>query len=137
MAKAKPKREKTLAAKREREEKPPQPKPGSKEEEEYEFELPPFDEPAFMRREVNSARASFYTLGIGFAAGLLALALLATGLNWALGWIPILVGMAALGPILRAAGFDEQVTAAKSLIGSYFMLFFTSLGIWIFGANFV
>ena len=107
------------------------------DEGDYEFELPAFDEKAFIRREVGSARASFYTIGMGLAAGLLALAILATDLNWQLGWIPILAAMAALAPILKRAGFSDEVVATKALIGSYFMMFFTSLGIWIFGANFI
>lgn len=108
-----------------------------KKDEEYEFELPAFDEEAFVRREVQSARASFYTLGLGFAAGLIALALLASGLNFLLGWIPILGAMAFLAPILKRAGFSDEVVAPKALVGGYFMLFFTALGIWIFGANFI
>lgn len=113
------------------------PKAKETEEGDYEFELPSFDEKAFIRREVGSARASFYTIGLGLAAGLIALALLAAGLDWKLGWLPILASMASLGPILKRAGFGDEVIATKALVGSYFMMFFTSLGIWIFGANFI
>lgn len=106
-------------------------------DEEYEFELPAFDEKAFMRREVQSARASFYSIGLGVAGGVIALGLLAAGLDWKLGWIPILGAIGALAPLLKNRGFTDEIVAPKALIGSYFMIFFTSLGIWLFGANFM
>lgn len=112
-------------------------KAAAEKEGEYEFELPEFDETAFMRREVASARASFYTIALGFLAGFLSLAVLAFGLDWRLGWLPIFASMVFLGPILRRAGFTDEIVAPKMLVGSYFMIFFTSLGIWIFGANFI
>lgn len=106
-------------------------------EEEYEFQLPEFDERAFMRREVASARTSFWTLGVGVIAGILSLGVSHLGLTWTLGWVPIIAAMGALRPLLQSVGFDEEVTTHKALIGNYFMLFFTALAIWILGVNLI
>lgn len=103
----------------------------------YEFKIPEFNEQAFVRREILSARASFYTLAIGTLAGVISTFLWAAPLAWQWGWVPILVGMLALRPILQALKFPEDVLAWKALIGSYFMLFFTGLSIWIIGVNLV
>lgn len=103
----------------------------------YEFRLPEFDEKAFIRREIEGARASFYTVGIGFAAGILSVVLLASGLDWKLGWLPIFGAMAALRPLLQKMNFSEEAVGWKSLLGSYFMLFFTALSVWIVGANLI
>jgi hypothetical protein len=101
----------------------------------YEFKLPEFDEKAFIRRELLSARASFYVLGLGTLAGVLATALYAAPIAWQWGWLPIVVGLVALRPILQALKFPEEVTSWKSLAGSFFMLFFTGLSVWILGVN--
>lgn len=104
----------------------------------YEFKLPVFDEKAFIRREVQGARASFYIIGAGVVAGILAVVLnLVAPDNWALGWLPIFGTMAALRPVLQRVGFDENVTSWKALAGSFFMLFFTALSVWIVGVNVV
>lgn len=103
----------------------------------YEFKLPKFDEQAFIRREVLSARASFYTLGLGFVAGLAAVAILASPLPWSWGWIAIFVSMFGLRPLLTAMKFPEEVTKWKALIGPFIMMFFTALAVWILGANLV
>lgn len=108
--------------------------PAAKDEE-YEFKLPEFDERAFMRREIESARASFWTLGLGLGAGLLALGVSLAHLDWRLGWLPVLAGMAALRPLLQRMGFSDDSTQLKALLGSYFMLFFTALAVWILGVN--
>lgn len=103
----------------------------------YEFKLPPFDEKAFIRREVQGAKASFYTVALGFAAGILStvVSLLVDPSAWMLGWIPILGTMALLRPILQKLGFSEEAVAWKALFGSFFMLFFTGLAVWIIGVN--
>lgn len=101
----------------------------------YEFKLPPFDERAFMRREVQAARASFWTLGLGVLAGLVAYAVFLTPLDWKYGWVPVFGSLLFLGPMLKRAGFNEDVTKPKALIGSYFMVFFTALAVWILGTN--
>lgn len=103
----------------------------------YEFKLPKFDEQAFIRREVLSARASFYTLGLGFLAGLAAVAILASPLAWSWGWAAIFLSMFALRPLLTAMKFPEDVTKWKALIGSFIMMFFTALAVWMLGANLV
>lgn len=110
----------------------------AKEEADYEFRLPAFDEQAFIRREVASAKASFWTIGLGFLLGLAALGVtvVAPGL-WQVGWLILAAGMLALKPLLQRLGFPEDVTTTKALIGSYFMLFFTGLAVWILGVNFV
>lgn len=102
----------------------------------YEFKMPDFDERAFVRREVQSARASFYTIGVGVLAGVLAtLVNVAAPERWQLGWLPILGSMFALRPVLQRFGFGEEATSWKALLGSSFMLFFTALSIWIVGVN--
>lgn len=103
----------------------------------YEFKLPAFDERAFMRREISSAKASFYTLGAGFLAGVLStvITVVAPPEQWQLGWIPIVAAMLSLRPLLQKLGFGEEATAWKALIGSYFMVFFTALAMWIAGVN--
>lgn len=106
-------------------------------EEDYKFELPPFDEKAFIRREVQSARASFWALGLGLLGGVLATALQAGGLDWKLGWFMLLLPLVALQPLLKARGFGEDVTKPKALVGSWFMIFFTGLSVWILGVNLV
>lgn len=110
---------------------------GGKVEEEYEFKLPAFDESKFIRREVQNAKASFYTLAIGVAAGILAVLTYVAPIPWYWGWLPILGSMALLRGILTRMGFGEEATAWKALIGSYFMLFFTGLALWILGVNLV
>jgi hypothetical protein len=112
-------------------------KASKKDDEGYEFKLPDFDEKAFIRREVESAKASFWTLGIGAAAGIAAYLLLVAGLDWRLGWLPILASLAFLRPLLQKVGFSEESTQPKALLGSYFMLFFTALALWILGVNLV
>lgn len=105
----------------------------------YEFKVPDFDERAFVRREVASAKASFYVLGVGILAGILAVAATRLGGpdNWALGWLPIFASMAVLRPALQRLGVGEDVTAWKALAGSYFMAFFTGLSVWILGVNMI
>lgn len=104
---------------------------------EYEFKLPPFDEKAFIRREVESARASFYAVGIGALGGIVATALQVAGLDWKYGWIPLLASLALLQPLLKARGYGEDATKPKALLGSFFMIFFTGLSVWILGVNVV
>lgn len=106
-------------------------------ESEYEFKLPDFDEQAFIRREIAGAKASFWALGIGALAGVLSVGLYATGLDWKLGWLPILLAVGGLGYALQRLGFSEEITKPKALIGSYFMVFFTALAVWIGGVNIV
>lgn len=103
----------------------------------YEFKLPTFDEKAFMRREIMQARASFWTVGIGTLVGLLAAVPPFVGFDFKWGWLIIGVGMLSLAPILKRAGFGEEVVKPKALFGSYFMLFFTALSVWILVVNFV
>ena len=110
----------------------------AEKEGDYEFKLPDFDEKAFIRREVQSARASFYTIGVGVLAGVLAVVLnLVAPERWMLGWLPVFGSMAALRPVLQRLGFGEEATSWKALAGSFFMLFFTALSIWIVGVNVV
>jgi len=120
------------AAKSKREE-----KADAKEAGDYEFKLPAFDERAFIRREILSARASFYTLGVGLGAGLLSVLLYAAPIPWYAGWAPILLSMVIIRPFLRRMRLPEDVTTPKAMIGSYFMLFFTGLAIWILGVNYL
>ncbi|HEX2021419.1 MAG TPA: hypothetical protein VHH36_01795 [Candidatus Thermoplasmatota archaeon] len=107
----------------------------AEEKGDYEFKLPPFDEKAFIRREIEAARASFWVVGVGVGAGLLAYGLFVAGLDWKFGWLAILVGLIALRPVLTRAGFSEDVTKPKALIGNYFMIFFTALAVWVLGVN--
>ncbi|HUR70303.1 MAG TPA: hypothetical protein VM370_13745 [Candidatus Thermoplasmatota archaeon] len=101
----------------------------------YEFKLPSFDEKAFIRREVQSARASFYTIALGVAAGVVAAALYYAPIPWYVGWLPIFASIVALRPMLQRFGFSDEVTAWKALLGSLMMLFFTGLAVWILGIN--
>lgn len=121
------------AAKSKREEKAVESK--SAEGGEYEFKLPAFDEQAFIRREIQSAKASFYTLALGLGAGLVSVLLYALPIPWYAGWLPIFGAMLGLRPLLAKMGFPEEVTAWKALAGSFFMLFFTALAVWILGVN--
>lgn len=110
------------------------PEPAAKDED-WEFELPPFDEHAFIRREVQGAKISFWTLGLGFVAGVLAYATSLFSVDWRLGWIPILAIMGGLRPLLQRLDFTDEATETKAMLGNYFMLIFTALGIWILGVN--
>ena len=110
----------------------------------YEFKLPAFDERAFIRREVLGARASFLMVGLGVAAGLasaLAWYLLPrpdTGdSKWMLSWLPLPLSLLVLRPLLVRLNFPEDVTKARALFGSYFMVFFTGLAVWILVINFL
>lgn len=105
---------------------------------EYEFKLPAFDEKAFVRREVLSARASFITVGLGVAAGILATLIqrIAGQAHWYFGWVALVASLLVLRPLLQRMKFPEEVTAPKALFGSLFMLFFTGLAIWVIGVNF-
>jgi hypothetical protein len=114
-----------------------------KEGGDYEFKLPNFDEKAFIRREVLSARASFITVGLGILAGIVAAILQfavdrdAGGPHWWLGLAPLLLSLLLLRPLLRTMGFPDDVTAPRALFGSLFMLFFTGIAIWVIGVNFL
>ena len=101
----------------------------------YEFKLPHFDEQAFIRRELLSARASFYTLGVGLLAGVASVATYLAPIPWYWGWLPIFAAIVGLRPLLARLKFPEEVWSWKALIGSYFMLFFTALAVWILGVN--
>jgi hypothetical protein len=101
------------------------------------FQIPTFDEQAFIRREVQSARASFYAVGLGVLGGVVATAIQALGADWKLGWIALVASLALLQPLLKARGFGEDVTKAKAIAGSLFMVFFTGLSVWILGVNVV
>lgn len=104
----------------------------------YEFKLPPFDEKAFIRREIQSAKASFWTVGLGIVAGIVSTVVwLIPNTAWWYGWFPIVVAVGALRPLLLRLNFSEEIVAPKALIGSYFMLFFTGLSIWVLAVNFV
>jgi hypothetical protein len=111
-----------------------------KEEEkgsEYEFQLPNFDEKAFVRREVQSAKASFWTVGLGFVGGILATVIWLFAPAWWYGLIPIVLALVALRPLLQRLGFASDLLAPKVMIGSYFMMFFTGLSVWVIAVNFV
>jgi hypothetical protein len=103
----------------------------------YEFKLPAFDERAFIRREVASAKASFYTVGLGVLAGIVATGVQATAgqERWWLGWFVLLAAVVSLRPMLLRLKFPEEIVAPKALFGSYFMMFFTGLSVWILGVN--
>lgn len=103
----------------------------------YQFQLPPFDEKAFIRREVESARASFWAIGIGLLAGVAATGLQAAGLDWKYGWLPLFASVFLLQPVLKARGYGEDVTKPKALLGNGFMIFFTGLTAWVIGVNLV
>jgi hypothetical protein len=109
----------------------------------YEFKLPAFDERAFIRREVLSARASFIMIAVGVAAGLIAALLWkalggpAKGSTWLWAWIPLFASIAALRPVLVAMKFPEDVTKPRALLGSYFMVFLTGIAVWILLINFL
>lgn len=118
------------AAKSKREETAPQ-----KGDEGYEFKLPAFDEKAFIRREMLTARASFYTLGLGLLAGVASVGLFATSLPWQVGWLPIIAAMVGARPFLQRVGFPEDVTSWKAMFGNLFMIFFTALAVWLLGVN--
>ncbi|HET6406174.1 MAG TPA: hypothetical protein VFH78_16165 [Candidatus Thermoplasmatota archaeon] len=121
------------AAKSKREEKA-EVKP-AKGEEGYEFKLPAFNEQAFIRREMLTARASFYTLALGLLAGAAAVAVEVLPFPWYVGWVPIFAALVGTRPLLAALKFPEEVTSWKALLGSYFMIFFTALAVWILGVN--
>lgn len=126
---AKPKREDFAAA--------------AKGEGDYEFKLPAFDEKAFIRREILSARASFIMIAIGLVSGLAAAVMWFMlprpdqGGQWLLAWIPLFASVAALRPILVRMRFPEDVTKPRALLGSYFMVFLTGLAVWILVINFL
>jgi hypothetical protein len=103
----------------------------------YEFKLPAFDEKAFIRREVASAKASFYTVGIGVLAGLLAWGVFyAVGWDrWYYGWVPLALALFTLRPLLLRLKFPEEIVKPRALFGSYFMMFFTGLAVWILAVN--
>lgn len=104
---------------------------------EYEFRLPEFDEKAFVRREVEGAKASFWVLGLGTLAGALSAGLFLLPVPWWTGWLPLLAAMLGLRPMLERIGFSEELTKPRALVGNYFMLFFTGLAIWILAINFL
>ena len=101
----------------------------------YEFKLPAFDEQTFIRREMLTARASFYTLGLGIAAGIASVLVHLLPVPWYYGWLPIFAAMIGVKPFLTKLKFPEEVTSWKAMFGSYFMIFFTALSIWILGVN--
>ena len=109
----------------------------------YEFKLPAFDERAFIRREVLSARASFIMIGVGLVAGLVAALVWKVlggpekGSTWLWAWVPLFAAVAALRPVLVRMRFPEDVTKPRALLGSYFMVFFTGLAVWILAINFL
>ena len=107
----------------------------AKGEEGYEFKLPAFDEQSFIRREMLAAKAAFYTLGLGLAAGLLSVLTFMLPVPWYVGWIPIFMALISVRPMLVRLKFPEEVTSWKALFGSYFMVFFTALAVWILGVN--
>ncbi len=110
-------------------------------EDEYTLPVPDFDERAFLKKEIDGARTTFVTVFLGIAVGLLA-----RGSDWVgitymgasgymLGWIVIAIGMAGLAPLLRLVGFSEELTEPRQMAGNWFLLFFTSLAIWVFSHN--
>lgn len=111
-------------------------KAAEKGDEGYEFKLPPFDEKAFVRREVESAKASFWTVGIGILAGIVSTVVWVFAPDWKYGWLPLIGALLVLRPALKAMGFRDELLTPKALFGSYFMLFFTGLSIWVLGVNF-
>lgn len=102
---------------------------------EYAFPMPDFDEKAFMRREVEGAKISFWAGGAGLVAGLLAWLVGRFGGDWRLGWLPVLVFMALLGPALKKLHFSDDQTTPKAMFGNWFLLFFTALSVWIVLVN--
>lgn len=99
------------------------------------FPMPDFDEKAFMRREVESAKISFWTAGAGLVAGVAAWLVGWLSPDWRVGWLPIVLSMAVLGPALKKMKFSDDQTAPKAMIGNWFLLFFTALSVWIVLVN--
>lgn len=103
----------------------------------YEFRLPDFDEKAFVRREVLSARASFVALGLGALAGVIAALLWFLPIPWTVGWLPLLGAVLLLRPALTWLDYPDDITSVRATFGSMFMTFFTGLSVWILGINLV
>lgn len=113
-------------------------KAGGKKDDEgeaYDFQMPAFDEKAFMRRELESARITFWTVGVALVVGFLAFALGRYGGDWRLGLVPIALALATLGPALKRLGYSEEQTGPKMMFGNWFLLFFTALAVWIIALN--
>lgn len=103
--------------------------------EQYEFPMPEFDEKAFMRREMDSAKTTLWTALIAIVTGLLAWIIDVYTGPWYYGGI-IVVAVGALLPRLFAAiGYDEEQTKPKAMIGNWFLLVFTSLAVWVIALN--
>ncbi len=95
------------------------------------FPMPEFDEKAFMRREMESARTTFWTIGLAVPLGVLAWAVSHFGGSWLYGILPAIAGMIALKPLFQKIGFSDDATAWKGLLGNFSLLFFTVLSIMI------
>jgi hypothetical protein len=54
---------------------------------------------------------------------------------WYWGWLPIVASMVAIRPMLQRMRYPEEITSWKALLGSFFMMFFTALSVWILGVN--
>lgn len=99
--------------------------------------MPHFDEKAFMRREIEGAKISFWTAGAGLVAGIAAWIVGRFAPDWRLGWLAIVVFLVALGPALKKLGFSDEQTTPKAMFGNWFLLFFTALSLWIVLVNLV
>ncbi len=106
-------------------------------DEEYKLPAIEFDERAFLRKEIEGARATFVVVGVGIAVGILARVADYLGLayvgdrGYLLGWLVILASLPALAPFLRSVGYSDEATAPKAMAGNWFLLFFTDLALWV------
>jgi len=101
-------------------------------ESDYTFVIPEFDEAAYREKDILSTRITFAVVAFGVVVGIIAWVLtILPGIDWRLGWLPLFAGTAALKPALQRFKFPEDSLNFRALWGSYFLLFFTALAIWV------
>ena len=107
------------------------------QEEEYEFIPPEFDEEEFIRKDFYGTKILLIVAVFAAVIGILCSCIQKTftdaGLVLAL--LLLVLGIAAIKPVLRFIKFDPELLERKSMVGNYILYLLLGLGIWILLVN--
>ena len=107
------------------------------QEEDYEFVPPEFDEEEFIRKDLYGTRVLFVVVAFAVIIGILCScvqkAFTDAGLFLAL--LLLVLGVAAIKPLLKLVRFDPELLERKTMVGNYILYLLLGLGIWILLVN--